>query len=328
MKILFSLFLALFVWSTQAQLPVPFDPNNQPDAPNYGNPDHWLSLPFRKDGADVVVKDEIAISDSAKQADVFYIYPTLYGKGKTWTASIHDKKLNKRLEKYPVKYQASLFNQIARIYTPFYRQAIIKSFYDTTQNGEAALDFAYQDVKRAFEFYLKNYNQGRPIILVSHSQGTRHARQLIKDFFDEPKLKKQLVCAYIIGFGIYPKNYTLIEPCTHPTDTQCYVTWSSFKMGYTPEATSMLVGDVCINPISWTTDTAANQSATGILINTAPKEKCTNVAQIHQHYLWVKSKTPFIRGRNVLHLVDFNLFWYSIRQNAKDRLTAFLRQVQ
>ncbi len=328
MKTLFSFILVLFVWSAQAQLPTSFDPNTQPDAPNYSNPDHWLSLPFRIDGADVVVKGEMAISDSTKQADVFYIYPTLYGKGKTWTASIHDKKLNKRLEKYPVKYQASLFNQIARIYTPLYRQAIIKSFYDTTQKGEAALNFAYQDVKRAFEYYLKNYNQGRPIILVSHSQGTRHARQLIQDFFDEPKLKQQLVCAYIVGFGIYPKNYTLLEPCTHPTDTQCYVTWSSFKMGYTPEATSMLVGDVCINPIAWTKDTTSIQSATGILLNTAPKKRYENVAQLHQHYLWVKSKAPFIRERNVLHLVDFNLFWYSIRQNAKDRLNAFLRGVQ
>jgi hypothetical protein len=189
MKSLISLFITLAVWSLQAQLPIPFDPTTQPTAPDYSNPDHWLSLPFRQDGADVVVKGETTVNDSLKQADVFYIYPTLYSKGKTWTASIEDKKLNKRLEKYPVKFQASLFNQMARIYTPLYRQAIIKSFYDAEGNGDKALDFAYQDVKRAFEYYLKNYNQGRPIILVSHSQGTRHTRQLIKDFFDEPKLK-------------------------------------------------------------------------------------------------------------------------------------------
>jgi hypothetical protein len=83
----------------------------------------------------------------------------------------------------PVQFQASPFNQVARVYAPSYRQGIIKCFYDTTGTGEEALNFAYADVKRAFEYYMAHYNNGRPVIIASHSQGTRHARQLLERLF-------------------------------------------------------------------------------------------------------------------------------------------------
>ena len=66
--------------------------------------------------------------------------------------------------------------------------------------GKQALDFAYQDVKAAFEYYLKHYNNGRPIIIASHSQGTWHAESLLHDYFEnDSTLRKRLVAAYLIG---------------------------------------------------------------------------------------------------------------------------------
>jgi len=57
------------------------------------------------------------------------------------------------------------------------------------------LELAYQDVKTAFEYYLKNWNQDRPIIIASHSQGSVHAQRLLKEFFEDKPLAKQLVAA-------------------------------------------------------------------------------------------------------------------------------------
>lgn len=295
-----------------------------PDPPDYSQPTSWSALPFRNDAADHLPFGEIAIHDSLKQADVFYVYPTLYMRGKTWNASLDNKRLNRRIDKYPVAYQASVFNRTARVYAPRYRQAIIHSFFDTTGRGNQALDLAYDDIKLAFDYYLKNFNQGRPIILASHSQGTHHVRRLMSDFFDKDTLlSKQLVCAYAIGLAMHEKQYTTLTPCTSPNQTGCYVTWSSFRKGHIPDSASMLIGDVCINPISWKRDTFPACSSGGVMINMRKRKGFASEAVIHNRYLWVKTRMPIVKHWKNLHLVDINLFWHNIRHNVAIRFDAF-----
>ena len=60
--------------------------------------------------------------------------------------------------------------------------------------AEGALDQAYEDVLAAFDYFLANFNDGRPIIIASHSQGTVHGARLLADRFDNnPNLRNQLV---------------------------------------------------------------------------------------------------------------------------------------
>ena len=62
-----------------------------------------------------------------------------------------------------------------------------------------AYAFALQDVKRAFQYYIDHYNNGRPFILVGHSQGTFHLMPLLEQMIDQTPLKDRLVAAYAIG---------------------------------------------------------------------------------------------------------------------------------
>lgn len=326
---LFSITFFLFLFScsiSQSKTLPPFKATDQPAAPDYSNEKNWSVLPFRKDAADLTPKAEKWIKDSLKQVDVFYVYPTLYMKGKTWNASITNKKLNKKIDNLPVKLQASVFNAVGRVYAPRYRQAHVKSFYDSTENGKAALDFAYQDVKAAFEYYMKHYNNGRPIIIVSHSQGTFHTRQLLKDYFDTPEMKQKLVCAYVVGFGIYPEKYEILKPCEDATATNCYVTWSSFKKGYTPKGVNMLFGKTCVNPISWKMDTTKVIGNGGMLFNVNRKKHFKSEVQLKDNFLWVKTNMLIVRKFNVMHLADFNLYWYDIRKNVSDRVAQYLNK--
>lgn len=323
--LLLLLTICAFLFSISKSLP-PFLENDQPKAPDYADSKNWSALPFRKDAADLIPKNENWINDSLKDVDVFYIYPTIYMNGKTWNADANNKKLNKRIDKYPVKFQASIFNQVGRIYAPRYRQAHIKSFYDSTANGKAALDFAYEDVKKAFEYYMKHYNNGRPIIIVSHSQGTFHARQLLKDYFDTPEMKQKLVCAYVVGFGIYPEKYEMLKPCQDATTTNCYVTWSSFKEGYKPKEVDMLIGKTCVNPISWKINNEKATGKGGILLNVNRKKLFTSEVQIKDNFLWVKTNMIIVRKINVMHLADFNLYWYDIRKNVAERVNEYLKK--
>ena len=306
-----------------AQVGTPFVAANQPAAPDYSLEQNWNALPFRKDKADFTPKREKAIADADKAVDVFYIYPTFYKEGTRWNADVKDKKLNKKIDRLALKYQAATFNNVGRVYSPRYRQATIESFSDTTGHGKAALAFAYEDIKRAFDYYMAHYNQGRPIIIVSHSQGTYHSRQLLKDYFDSPKLKNKLVCAYCIGFGMFPEQYEVLTPCDNADATNCYVTWASFKEGHVP-VKSALIGKVCVNPVSWRIDTLPATGMGSVIYNINRKKRYKVTVRAHNNYLWVNTNTPIVRKRNVMHPVDFNLYWFDIRANAALRVKTYL----
>lgn len=326
MKKYIFLFLAIQSILTFSKSLPPFKDTDQPKAPDYADTKNWSALPFRKDAADLHPKNENWINDSLKDVDVFYIYPTLYAKGNTWNADLNNKKLNKRLDNLPIKYQASIFNQVGRVYAPRYRQAIIDSYFDTTGSGEKALDFAYEDVKIAFEYYLKYYNNGRPIIIASHSQGTTHCRRLLKDYFDTPDMKSKLVCAYIVGYEVNKESYKILTPCEDANETNCYVTWSTFKDGFQYKDKLHYFGNVCVNPISWKIDSAKATSKGGVLLNVNRKKKFVTTAHMEDAHLLVKTNLTFMRKKDILHLVDFNLFWFDVRKNVAQRVAAYVNK--
>ena len=328
MRSLYVFAIMLFVATVNAQVPEKFNPNDQPTAPDYSLEKNWSSLPFRKDAADKIPSDEKWVSDSLKDVDVFYIYPTLYMKGKTWNEDLSNTKLNKRIDSKPVQYQASVFNASCRVYVPRYRQSIIDAFYQMEGEGKKALAFAYDDVKRAFQYYLDHYNHGRPFIIASHSQGSHHARRLLKEMIDSTNLRNRMVAAYVIGYAIDTAMYKILEPCRSETATGCYITWASYKKGYVPDGIA-LHGNICVNPLTWTSslEPAAKVCSKGAILLNFNKKYTNNVCtEIHDNYLWVENSLPIVSGMNVLHIADYNLFWYDIRENVKKRIDAFLKK--
>ncbi|MCW3103624.1 MAG: hypothetical protein JWO09_2064 [Bacteroidetes bacterium] len=306
-----------------------FKAEDQPAAPDYANEKNWAALPFRKDAADLVPAGEEALSDSLKPADVFYVYPTLYLRGRSWNANLKNRRLNKLVDKYPVRFQASVFNNTARIYAPRYRQARLSSFTDTTGNGEQALDFAYEDIKKAFQYYLDHYNHNRPVIIASHSQGTFLCRRLIKDFFDTPEASRKLVCAYIIGYEVDPASYDVLTPCMDAAATNCFVTWSTFKASRAGTGLkSHTLNKISVNPVSWKMDTAKAVGEGGILFDVNRKKRCRTEVIVKDGNLWAKTNAPFFRRINNLHVLDYNLFWFDIRRNAALRVDEYLKKTQ
>jgi hypothetical protein len=148
----------------------------------------------------------------------------------------------------------------------------------------------------------------------------------LKDYFDTPEMKKKLVCAYIVGYGIFPEWYSVLTPCKEATETNCYITWASFKRGYVPEQGSLLVGKTCVNPISWTIDTIPASTSGGMLLSVKAKKRFKSTAQIHNNYLWVKTNAPFVQTWKVLHLMDYNLYWMDIRKNVALRVAEYLKK--
>ena len=64
-----------------------------------------------------------------------------------------------------------MFNRECRIFAPRYRQTQFVGFVMDPKECRGAFELSYSDVKRAFEYYIVHYNDGRPFFLASHSQG-------------------------------------------------------------------------------------------------------------------------------------------------------------
>src|SRR5687767_379331 len=156
---------------------------NEANKPDYSDLNYWAAHPLKWDPSDSIPRP-IRKNKRDSLVDVFFLHPTIYTmelKDSNLNAEIDDAYLNAKTDYSSILYQASVFNQHARIYAPRFREAHISAYFSKdTLAALKAFALAYEDVKAAFEYYLKNYNHDRPIIIASHSQGTTHAFRLLK----------------------------------------------------------------------------------------------------------------------------------------------------
>jgi len=313
--------------------------SNGPPVPDYSLTTSWAALPETADLADNVPSQSgLKDCQTEAKADVFFIHPTSYLK-KTehcegWNADICDREINEKTDEGSIKNQASIFNCAGRVYAPRYRQAFIYSYYEAgKQNGKQALDLAYQDVKTAFNFYLKNFNNGRPFIIASHSQGTTHAIRLIQEFIDGKPLSEKMIAAYLVGMDVYDTLFTVIKPCQNPDETNCYLTWRTYAVDYYPEGYVMPSRlTVCTNPLTWSTngEHASSELNKGgvlwkfddVIENICDAQVQDGVLRIHE---------PSFRGKTFFniknyHIVDYNLFYFNVRENAERRVKRYFEK--
>jgi hypothetical protein len=319
-------------YSSQSQ----YQFTNTTAVPDYSRLEYWAAHPWKKDPSDSIPAPlrNGHVADST--VDVFFIHPTtLTSKNDNrWNADINDAKLNAETDYSTILYQASVFNEDCRVFAPRYRQANLKAFFIEDSIAAPYFDIAYEDVKNAFEYYLSHYNAGRPIIIASHSQGTRHAARLLKEYFENKLLYNKLVCAYIIGMPV-PENYlTGIPVCDNPNKTGCIVSWRTFKSGYegpdyvTKEKNKIVV----VNPLTWTTTEAyasEDLNKGGVLRRFNRVIPGVVSAQVHGNILWTSK--PDMPGKILLvqknyHIGDINLFYVNIRENVKARIAAFWKR--
>lgn len=230
-------------------------------------------------------------------------------------------------------HQATPFNSCAKVYAPRYRQAILRSFTKGSGEGERALDTAYADIKKSFEYYLANYNKGRPIILAGHSQGAYHVARLMDDFFTGKDLLKQLVAAYPIGFDTQKNRYKDIPVGDSASQIACFVTWNTVAWGQdTIGAYTNYRGSACVNPLTWKQDAGVADSKLhvgAVPFDWKKTERNLVRTKIHGSLLWITFTDPslkkgFYHLGSSFHVSDVNLFYMNIRENAELRAKSYL----
>lgn len=311
--------LRLFLQPTR-----PFNATHVPPAPRYAESIYWHESNRRF---------------ANRSVDAFFVHPTTYITGKSWNQDLTNKTVNWRTRVLSVAYQASVFYPSCNTFIPKYRQAIFASFVDKKENGEQALELAYQDIRAAFDYYWTHHNQGRPFFLAGHSQGSYHIKRLLIELMADSTIKRQLIAAYAIGWPIehtYPSTIGLTV-CSTATQTQCLASWNAQSpkaTGTMAESLEMMDSMVCVNPLSWTIDGTYNspeKNKGALMTNLRRKEPelllhfCS--AQIKGSVLEVtlaskgrRLSTPIRKGN--YHLYDYNLFYQSIQENIAQRIVA------
>jgi len=327
---IYFLFLLVFLVGCKSSYQaVSFENKNIPEAPDYSDESSWAVLPTKyPEELQNFASNDIELL----KADVFYVYPTLMmdAKDLRWNAPIDDVIQNNQIIHTAVKNQVSPFVTSGRIYVPIYRQAHIKSYSLYQKGGKEAFEIAYADVKKAFEFYLKNYNNNRPIIIASHSQGTNHAAQLLKDFFDGSPLQKRLIAAYIPGMGIKPNEFKTINPMIKPNQTGGFVSWNTRKKNSYPKKRDVYKGSVTTNPITWDDSmTTELEQHKGFLYSSGKMYSKAVKIQITDGMVWsTNPKFPlrlFMSFMKNYHVADINLFWEDIKENSELRTKTWLK---
>lgn len=306
--------------------------------PDYSDLDYWAAHPWKKDPSDSIPRP-LANQQRDSVADVFFLHPTSFTrrlKKKSYNAAIDNSYLNAKTDYSTLLYQASVFNQHARIFAPRYRQAHLKVFLKTDKEiAEQALELAYQDVKTSFEFYLRHWHKGRPIIIAAHSQGSLLAERLLKEFFEGTSLKEKLVVAYLAGWPLPRDYFSDLGVCADSLQTGCACSWRTLKKGFIPYYFKNEKGSsYATNPLTWviTEEYAPRDLNKGSLLfkfnKIYPK---TTDAKVHEGFLWVrKPKFPwsFLYFRRNYHIGDINLYYINIRENVEQRIQSYLKTRQ
>ncbi len=319
-------------------------------APDYRDAKNWLARPdFKTDPARWAPAGYAAAPKPG--IAVFYVLPTAVFDRSHWNAVPGDADTEARLVQF-LRSQASVFNGVAAIWAPRYRQATFGAFLTDKPEAQMAIDLAYGDVVAAFDEFIAAQPDGRPIILAGHSQGSLHLLRLLKDRVAGTKLAARIVAVYAPG---WPISLTADLPalglpaCAGPDATGCILSWQSFARpadasairalfdrgrGYTGEprrGTAML----CSNPLSGDMTKAAVPAAQnlgslvpnedfsgGSLVAKGLGAQClpAGIVDIGEP---PGGFTRFVLPGNNYHVYDYALFWANLRADAERRAGAF-----
>jgi hypothetical protein len=263
--------------SVQAQAPAPAQPAaaEAPKPNDYGDAKSWLCRPGRKgDACDVDMTATVVAADGKltretwaadpnAPIDCFYVYPTVStdpGDNSDMTPDPAETNV--------VMQQFARFASKCRVYAPSYRQVTLAGLRKSLATGSTSFSLdrglAYDDVRDAWNSYLKNDNQGRGVALISHSQGSFILIRLIHDEIDGKPIQSKLVSAILLGTTVAVEkgkdvggSFKTVPICRKPAQLGCVVTYASFRSNIPPPANT-LFGKVtepnqaaaCTNPVT------------------------------------------------------------------------------
>jgi hypothetical protein len=201
------------------------------------------------------------------------------------------------------------------------------------------------DATAAFDYYIRHYNNGRPFILLGHSQGSDVLSNLLAGYLkDNPAIYSRMIAAYIIGFPITPA-YLAQNPhlkfAEGPDDTGVIISYDTEAPDVIAANNPVLSGMIglVINPITWTRDETVATTAQG-LGSFMPDPTTGQLVAVPQYAdarvdiangVLICSTAdeaalyPFDAslGWGVYHNFDIPFYYFNLRANAANRVSKY-----
>jgi hypothetical protein len=185
--------------------------------------------------------------------DCFYVYPTVSQEQTDYADLTDSPEIQAE-----ARAQVGRLSSRCRVFAPIYRQ---ETSYGLNHNAPYS-DDPMLDVQGAWAYYLQNYNQGRGVVLIGHSQGTILLQQLIASSIDGTATQALLVSAFLAGDpslgvpagGVVGGTFAHIPTCAAAAQTGCVYVWGSYLAGDTSApplfggARSDGLVSACVNP--------------------------------------------------------------------------------
>ena len=279
-----------------------------------------------------------------KPVDLFLVCPTVDMRDE-FNMSMDDAE-TKAAFLGALNMERGIYENSARMFAPYYRQAAMKVYSLEEPECEHYLELAYSDISAAFSWYLEHENAGRPIILAGFSQGADMCYRLLAEYFGDKDLYERLVAVYAIGWPCtqeLTESYPQIKPAVSETDTGTVISFDCEA----PELAETFIAPIgtkayTINPLNWRTDSA-------------PAEKSENPGACFTDYSGaIRKEEQGLCGcyidetRGILkvtdinsadypaivpglpegayHVYDYQFFFRALQQNVQTRTERFLSQ--
>ena len=143
------------------------------------------------------------------------------------------------------QYQAARYSEDCKVYAPVYRQATLAGISDPENVDPNTFAIAYKDVLAAWKNYLRNYNKGRGVVLIGHSQGAGMLSQLLSSEIEKHRSqRKRLISAILLGGNVTIRKgkdlggtFKKTPLCHSDKQVGCVIAFSTFNA--TPPADAL-----------------------------------------------------------------------------------------
>ena len=274
--------LKLILSATALVAAAPASAQEVAPAPDYAQPAAWLCLPGRADACSAPLPTAALNANgygSAGQSvpaadakiDCFYVYPTV-----SRDATMNSDMVAGPEERAVAAVQFARFASVCRPYAPLYRQSTLAGLQALFTGGSRSGDFdlAYGDVLNAWRTYLERHNEGRPFVLIGHSQGTHMLSMLLAREIETSPAAAHMLSALLIGFnvevpqgGLVGGTFKSTPLCARVGQTGCVVTYVSYRATSPPPAGALFgrattpgMTIACTNPAGLRRETSALDS--------------------------------------------------------------------
>ncbi|WP_203292285.1 DUF3089 domain-containing protein [Maricaulis parjimensis] len=194
----------------------PFQTYTPPPGADYASAEAWYA---RGDFTD------------ADEPAVFFVHPTTYSGGSNWVGELDKASTVEAVERSALPNYAAPFANSGVLFAPRYRQASLYTLMNNREDSLLAREFAYGDVRMAFEAFLAQIGEDRPILLAGVGQGGFHVLGLLMERVSgDEDLRARLIAAYVletpVPLDLFTGPLADIPPCETPADVRCVMAYS------------------------------------------------------------------------------------------------------